>query len=113
MMIVWQGWGILVAVLAGGAMALAQVAGDAALGPGGYARNSTWLAPLALLVAAAVVWPLGRRLNGGQGRVMTDKETGREVVLRRSHSLFFIRMEHWALIMAGAALVLMVYGLAR
>lgn len=112
-MIVWQGWGVLVAVVAGGAMVLAQLAGDAALGPGGYARNSGWLAPLALLVAAAVVWPLGRRLNGGEGRVMVDEETGQRVALRRTHTLFFLRMEYWAPILAFAALALLVYGLSR
>ena len=107
-MIIWRGWGILVALIAGGAVVLMQVGSDALLGPGTYARHNGWLLPVGLLVAALLIWPLGRRLNGRAARTLLDPATGQQVTLRRDHSLFFIRMEYWAAILALAALVLAV-----
>jgi hypothetical protein len=110
-MIVWRGWGILVAIVAAVAVALVQVGSNALFGEGTYARHSDWLFPLGLLLAALLIWPLGRRLNRGGERTLLDPATGQPVVMRRDHSLFFIRMEHWAPILAVAALALAVAGL--
>jgi hypothetical protein len=112
-MIVWRGLGILVAVVAGGALVLTQLVFDAALGQDAYSRNSGWLAPLALLLAAAVIWPLGTYLNNRGARVYIDKATGREVVMRPNHSLFFVRMEYWAPILAVIAVVAAAYNAIR
>lgn len=101
-MIVWSGWGILAALIPIGFVIGTGLFADATLanadGPVGRS-----LMTLALLAAAAVVWILGRRFNGG-GRVVTDKETGREITLRRRHSLLFIPMQYWPILIAGGAL---------
>jgi hypothetical protein len=101
-MIVWRGWGILVLVIAFAAALLVQVVVDALVGPDTYTRNtSLWLA-VALLLAAPIVWMLGRRLNGRAPRVLTDQQTGEEVILRPDHSFIWIKMEYWAI---GLALI--------
>ena len=45
-----------------------------------------------------MVTALGLYLRGKGGRVVVDKQTGREIVLRRRHTLFFIPIEYWGLV---------------
>jgi hypothetical protein len=47
---------------------------------------------------------LGWWLRKMPSRVMIDKATGREIVLRRSHSLFFIPIFYWGPIFIAMAL---------
>ena len=112
-MLVWRGWGILVALIPFLALAVVQAVVNALLGPETYTRNSDWFGPLALLIGAAVLWPLGWRLNGGSGRTLVDPQTGQQVVLRRDHSLFFVKMEYWAVILAVVAVIMLAQGLLR
>jgi hypothetical protein len=65
---------------------------------------SSCLWPLGWLIAAGIVWRLGRSLNQRQGRVLIDPTTHEQFVLRSDHSLFFIKMEYWAIIMLVGAL---------
>jgi hypothetical protein len=103
-MIIWRGFGILVVLITALALVLMQWFGNTL--PGGYSAYRQWLFPIGLLLAAAITWPLGRYLNGQPGRVLVDPQTGQQVTLRREHSLFFIRMEYWAAVLAAGALVL-------
>ena len=57
-----------------------------------------------LFAAAAANWFIGRRLNGKPGRLLVDPATGEQVVLRRTHRLFWIKMEYWSVPVAIAAL---------
>lgn len=101
-MIIWSGWGILVVpitLLAGGTV-FAVIA--ALLTAAGLERLSGFGLAAGLLAAAAANWWAGRRLNGGTGRVLLDPATGQHVVLRRTHSLFFIPMQWWAVPLAVA-----------
>ncbi len=110
-MIIWRGWGILVVIVAALAVVGTQLATTALFGAETYARHNAWLFPLGLALAAPIVWLLGRRLNGRGGRTLVDPATGRRVVVRRDHSLFFIRMEYWAIVLLLAAVAAAVSGL--
>ena len=106
-MIIWTGWGILVFVIGLGALVIAQAVANAALGPQYYEHNA-WPKIVAAIVAAVAIWLVGVRLNGAPGRVVVDKQTGREITLRRRHTFFFIPMQYWApiVLVATAALAL-------
>lgn len=112
-MIIWRGWGVLAAIIAFLALVLMQLVADGIFGPETYSQNTQWWAPVGLLLAALVIWPLGRSLNNRGARMYVDRENGQEVTVRPNHSLFFIRMEYWAAILAGVAIVVLVYGLLR
>lgn len=102
-MIIWRGWGILtvlIVVLVGGAVV--AVTGPLLVGSGRYAGLAL---TAGLLAAAAVNWGVGRRLNGRPGRELVDAATGERVVLRRSHELFFVRMEWWSVLLVAVAVV--------
>lgn len=107
-MVIWSGWGILTVLITALVCGTVSVAGAALLATMGYQGWTGLAFGLGLLAAAAVNWWVGRRLNGGPGRVLTDQATGQTVVLRRRHSLFFIPMQWWSvpLAIAGALMVL-------
>jgi len=96
-MVVWQGLGILVPFVVIVTMAAVQGLADLVMGGGFYSHHAATQVTAALL-AAVLVTALGLYLRGKGGRVVIDKETGREIVLRRRHTLFFIPIEYWGLV---------------
>ena len=109
-MVIWRGWGILAAVIVLLALIAMELVAEAIQGSGAYQEDTELWAGLGLLLAGAVIYPLGRRLNGGEGRVMVDKQTGQEVVIKSIHSLFFIRMEYWGLAALAGGVISFVIG---
>ena len=61
-----------------------------------YYQAHGWPKLVAFAVAAVIVGIVGRWLNRRQGKVLIDPETGREVVVGRGNTFFFIPMEYWA-----------------
>ena len=102
-MIVWNGLGILVPVIAFATLLLTQAVADAVTGVEGFYTAHSSLQAAALLSAAAVIWFLGRYLNGKPGRRLVDKATGEEFVVRPHHALFWVKMEYWAVVLVLAA----------
>lgn len=112
-MIIWQGWGILVAVFFVVATLLCDWAVGAVFGAN-YVKLHGWPMGVALLLAAAASWQFGRHLNGRPARIVIDKETGEEVALKSgTHSLFFIPMQYWGFILAAFGLYAWVKDLLR
>jgi hypothetical protein len=102
--IVWSGWGILVVAFAGAALVLGLVLDQAV----GFRAAHPWLTGLAELLAAAGVWFVGVRLNVGRDRTLVDPASGEQVVLRRRHTLFWIPMQYWAVLVAAGAVALFI-----
>jgi len=66
-----------------------------------------------MLVAAALTYGLHRLLLLQKGRVMIDKQTGQEIVLRSNHSLFFIPVKWWPVVFAVLGVVFAIVGGAK
>jgi hypothetical protein len=86
-MLIWQGWGLLAAVLP---VAMVIVL-DRIMG------RSDWSSLVAVVLGAVVLWFLGRYLNSKADKKYIVPETGEEVVLVKRHTLFFIPMQYWAI----------------
>lgn len=114
-MIVWQGWGILAALIPAALFVLSAVL----FGIGG--KGTPLEHPMVGIVFTAVlsaiaVWWLGNKLNSAPGRELVDPQTGQRVVLRTRHTLFWIPMQWWAipiLLLGGVALAGMFLGSGR
>jgi len=104
MIIIWRGFGFLVAVIAFGCSLVGNLIANAIAGER-YFDHHKWPLGVSLLVAAAICWFLGDYLRKRPGRVVIDKQTGKEFTLRKTHSLFFIPMHWWAPILGGCALI--------
>jgi hypothetical protein len=106
-MIIWSGWGFMVAVLVFALSLATELGVESYFGDDRYYQTHAWPLAAALLVAAAVTWLWGSRLNRGPGRTVIDKQTGREEVIGGPgrHRLFFVPMQYWGPILAVGALV--------
>jgi hypothetical protein len=104
-MIIWSGMGFLVVLIgiAGGiaGVFLGTVLGHpgAGLGAGGG-------------IAAALNFGLCRLLYSKTPRILVDPTSGRQVLIKPSHSLFFIPMPIWTWLMLAGGVMLMVVGVA-
>lgn len=101
-MIIWKGWGILAVIIAIVCSVLMQLACDAVFGAG-YYRSSSWAMPLAFLLASGIIFFVGQKLNNKPGRVVIDKETNEEYILKSTHSLFWIPLQYWGAVTAALA----------
>lgn len=104
-MVIWSGFGILVPVIAFVFFMGSVGVTSAISGNEDYISENMWPVSTAMLLAAAAIWFVGRWLHSGTGRVMVDKESGREVVLQRRHTLFWIKFEYWAIVPAALGLL--------
>lgn len=104
-MIVWQGLGIFGFAIPVIAYYLAVFLADAVLGHG-YSDRHYWPGALAVLLSAAAVWVLGKRLSISS-QALTDPQTGQPAQLRRKHTLFSMDLRVIAVIVAVIAAYLM------
>jgi hypothetical protein len=105
MIIIWRGFGFLVAVIVFGCSLVANLIFNAEVGSG-YYDHHRWPFAVSLIVSAAICWFLGDYLRKRPGRVVIDKQSGKEFTLNKSHSLFFIPMHWWAPILLVGSLIL-------
>lgn len=104
-MIIWKGLGILVILAGIAGMILGGVLG-AAVGLGAFAGV------IGALTAALANWGLCKLLYRRPARVLVDPATGRQVLDRPSHSLFFIPAYAWTWIFVVLAIPLAIGGYA-
>jgi hypothetical protein len=104
-MIIWSGMGGIVIVIAAITLVLTELSVRFVFRDENYYQAHGWPKLLALWAAGLLTWLLSRYLNQKQARVLIDKETGEEVVLKPKHSLFFIRLEYWVYIFFALGIV--------
>ncbi len=97
-MIVWEGLGFLVAVIVFGCALACNLAFDAVFGKGFYEAHLAAVG-VAMLLAASLTGALALWVRQRTAHVVIDKETGQEFILDRGHSLLFIPVRFWSLIL--------------
>jgi hypothetical protein len=98
--LVWRGWGILVPIITVVTLVLGVGIGEMLLGTQRAETYAGVTTAIAFLASAVILWKLGRRVNANAVQTLLDPATGQTVTLRRLHTLFFIRMEYWAVPLA-------------
>jgi hypothetical protein len=107
-MIIWKGYGFLVPVIAIVVGALISL-----LFGGLFNMNPSWTACIASFAAAAAVWFVGKKFNDpAKDRVMIDKQTGQEFIIKPDHTLFFIKMQYWAFVLAAFGVLTFITAIA-
>ena len=89
-MIVWSGFGFVVAVFVLAASLFCNALVDVGFGPGYYSAHH-WTIGISMLLAGGLCALFGRTRLAGSDRELVDAQTGQRVVLRSRHTLFFIR----------------------
>lgn len=105
-MIIWQGRGLLAFVVPFFMVLIPQLFIPHKL----WVANNYGIIGLASLASAGVIYILGRRWND-PGRVMIDKASGQEFVLRRQDTLFFVPLRVWPAIWTVGGVLLLLRGL--
>lgn len=95
MIIFWSGLGFLVPIIGIGCLLASELLTEAAFKDDQYYQLHGWPKFVAILVAGAVVWFLGRYLNTRGAKRLIDPETNKEIWMKNSHTFFFIPMEYW------------------
>jgi hypothetical protein len=100
-MLIWNGWGFLVAVIGFACLLVTQIVVNAAMQDDEYYQTTGWPKLVAFVVATIIIWPVGRAFNRKRpDRELIDVNTGERVVLSSGggNSFFFVPMEYWAAI---------------
>ena len=102
-MIIWKGWGFLVAVFVFGASLAMELITESIMKDDNFYQTEAWPLALALVVAGVVTWFVGQALHARGARTVIDKATGQELTIGGSHTLFFIPMHYWGVILIALA----------
>lgn len=104
-MIIWQGVGFVVAVMAFVMLLLTEISVESLFADEKYYQTHGWPKLIALASAGFIVLLIGKYLNRRGGKVLIEKDTGREVLMKSRHSLFFINVEYWGYILMVLGLI--------
>ena len=104
-MIIWKGKGFLVAVVAFLMLLLTEFSVEALFKDGTYYQRHGWPKLVGFFIAGCIVLPIGKYLNRKEGKVLIEKDTGKEVVLKAKHSLYFIDVEYWSYILFALGVI--------
>ena len=97
-MLIWSGYGILVAPIVF-ITVVASIITTGMFTDDEYLTNNPWPGGVALLISGVACWYLGGWLRNRHNRVLFDRSTGEDVILRPGTSFFFIPMRAWGAIL--------------
>tara|TARA_Y100001968_G_C19417844_1_gene749981 strand:+ start:1931 stop:2266 length:336 start_codon:yes stop_codon:yes gene_type:complete len=63
---------------------------------------------ISLALSSFATWKIGKRLNGGDGKLLIDPDTGEKVLLKSEHSFWFINLEYWGVLWGILAIVALI-----
>ncbi len=104
-MIIWRGWGFLVAVFVFGASLAMELVTESLTGDDDLYQTQAWPLALALVAAGIATWFVGKYLNAKGARTVIDKATGKELTIGGRHDFFFIPMHYWGPALIGLAVL--------
>ena len=94
-MLIWKGYGFLaiiipVMIFIPVLMIVSVIAGS------GASEEITGIGiAISLALSSFATWKVGKRFNGGDGKILIDPDTGEQVLLKLEHSFWFINLEYW------------------
>jgi hypothetical protein len=97
MMVIWRGLGFLVPVIGIAALLISRSAINGVFGKG-YFREHDWPMYATIGFASLAIAVLGYLLNYRMRGSVSDPETGEVIGKSPSHSLFFVPVQYWAIV---------------
>ena len=94
-MLVWQGWGILAALLPVVFILLMELLVSSPLGST-FPDARNWSTPLGFVLSAIPIFILGHKLNNKPGRIVVDQETQEVIELKKKHTFFWLPLQYWS-----------------
>ena len=104
-MMIYTGAGFIVAVIAFLMLLLSELSVEYYFDDDSYYQTHGWPKLLAFFLAGCLVTLVGRYLDNADAKLYIEKETGKEVIMKKGHSLFFIEVKYWGYILFGLGVV--------
>ncbi len=104
MLLIWSGLGALIPLAVLISAILVQLTVNSIFGAHFYS-SSHWAISLALLLSALASWLIDLRVKSQKGKLVIDKQTGKEILLKKKHTFFFIPVKFWPYIFIVGALI--------
>jgi hypothetical protein len=104
MLLIWSGLGALIPLAMIISGILVNISVNSIFGAHFYS-SSHWTISLVLLLSALASWMIDLRVKSQKGRLLIDKETGKQILLKKKHSFFFIPVRFWPYIFVFGAVV--------
>jgi hypothetical protein len=99
-MLIWRGWGFLVAVFAFGASLAMELITESITRDDDFYQREAWPLAVAFVVAGVVTWLVGQKLNA---RTAIDETKGQIPPIGGSHTFFFVPMQYWGVLLIALA----------
>jgi len=108
MFFIWKGYGILAIGVPIFISLMLNLIFNFIFGNNFY-ETTSWTAPLALTISAVFVYLLGVEFNHEKhNRIVIDKKTEEEIVLKENHTLFFIPFQYWSIVIFALAIYILI-----
>lgn len=105
-MIIWNGFGFIAFVIPFFTLIATEIFVEGMFQDSEYYQMNNWPAFLGLLVSAAIIYFINKMyLSKNLEKTVIDKETGKEIVLKDKHAMFWIDLKYWPAIIAGIAVL--------
>ena len=108
-MIIWKGLGFLVAVITFLVSLGAQLITETMTNDENYYQENSIPLAISILLSGIINGFLGKWINNTKPKILIDKETGEEVILKNNHSFFFIPMEYWSIILVIGSVLILIF----
>lgn len=105
-MLVSTGLGFLIAVIGTTTFIAAHLLGSSLSGSEAFFQENPWLIFVSMLVSALLTFIMNITVLKPTSKVAVDIRTGKERILRITHSLFFIPTKWWPLTFIALGMVL-------
>ncbi len=99
---IWTGLGFLVAVITFCCLLASEYITEVLSKNDQYYQLHAWPKCIGFLLSGIILTSLGRYLHSKPTRTLIDPQTNEVVLLRPSHTLFFVPMRYW-----GSALIVL------
>ena len=98
-MIVWTGYGFLAPLITVLIAASIQISLDSMFGKGYFGAHG-WPQFMAMILASAMLWFVGCKLNNpAKNQTLVDPNTNEDVILKPSNSCMWVPVQYWGVLL--------------
>lgn len=108
-MIVWKGWGFIILPIVMASIALIYFPALFITGNNDVMNQFPYLFGLVFFIAGTLSWFIGNKLPKKEKRLFD--ENGNEVIIKNTHSFFFIEVKYFIIVFYLIGLYLLITGL--
>ena len=108
-MIIWKGWGFIVFINTFLLSLAGEIISESITKDDNFYQSNSIPITIVFMLSGVINGFLGKWLNSRNAKTHIDKETNQEITIKNKHSLFFIPMEYWGVILIFCSILLFIF----